>query len=1315
MSMNEQGTHAVIAGREIFKTVRVDEGSCTEDVNIRFAIRAHEASTSTNPTANTRPRDAVEIHDVAWAKGQYSNFLAAASYNGPIILYDLARLGIEVARLFDHRRQVHRVTFNPHAGHMMLSASQDGTVRLWDLRDCQRNVSTFKSHFSIPGQNDGIRDVKWSPTNGTEFALGTDSGWIQKWDLTNPKAAKVKIAAHSVMCSTIDWHPDGKHLLSASADKSVKVWNLAIEGRRQKAAYEIKTPYPLRNARWRPPCQSSLPRDHGARQCTQLVTSYEKDYPLVHIWDLRRPMLPFRELECYDTAPTDLLWHSQDLLWTVGREGTFLQSDITYAPKVIEKRNGQACAISPLGEINHITQRRSTRPRPILHRDDSNSFVGSADFATGKLDQTVIERMARGSADDSLDETFLSAHRSTHKRSASVKESKSLTNTPPATDQMSDRTLRLDAILSKRKSSRPSQAAARGLLPGAPNALLITYFAQKYKTRPFPQPPSVDDMLGINGVFEHNAKHAQLASMYRAAQSWRIVGEIVTKDLGRRAAGARKRRIENRNQVKVPNIGDSPILERARKNFIAEKERGSKPGTPRARPSLITDAIQSTSNVPTPLARPTMSISEPSPHNVDSLLPDDLDHDGSLALPPSMLSPLSYRTAKTTHHHSPPDTLVGSGSESRDDEHIAGRAIVPRHWRAQQKEPLTLEPHYGNGVDPAPPRLLKHNSEESFGMFPSLVSSRHASLPDSLESSKSQLMNVVHENLMSSSNEESLHFDGETTPDIETNNPSGLNIRTESHRSESLASEISPPLVEIAKAASNEKTNSPEVGRNDVKRDVFREMQTLARNNQESFSSESEALSSQKDSTHVPETKDLEASGTIVQETTNKTTRSRKSTFTKPPALQHFAASAPAVFANASHPDHNDDFLPSDFFATEDDSTIDQTNPFTLITLLQKLLTYHTTTLSDAQGASYLLLLLTPLLPQTHPLSDTETDVTLSHYTDHLSSTHNHDDETVFAILASRFEPLIKSGLQPLWAESILSTYHTQLLSLGLLNEAAYLARLSYPTYPAVYEQGMKDVGISTRCGGCKKPIVNPKNRRWCESCERRQRTCGVCWSVRSPFELAPSSSSSSASGAAKHRKIRRGQGREVNGNNNDGGGGDGETDVEAYGGTAAPVLYSTCLKCNHATHTACLGKWHRDNAPAMTIGFGIPCPTAGCLCDCVAPSPSSTPSATAAATAAGKSTPTSAKSGGAAAGVGGADRSGGKVGPAAAGLISTPTGKRVSLSERDGSSSSSSVGAPRRRSSRGTGISSRVTDDDWTVNDSKAVGSVRRSLGKVG
>ena len=1197
LSINESGTHALIAGRQIFKTIRVDGDSCAEDANIRAAIRTYNASVGDSGT-NLMPKEAVDIHNVAWAKGTTGNYIAAATYNGPIILYDLNRLGIEMARLFDHRRQVHRVTFNPHAGHYMLSASQDGTVRMWDIRDCQRSVTTFTSQRATPGQADGIRDVKWSPTNGTEFALGTDGGWIQKWDTQMMRTAKVKIAGHATACSTIDWHPDGKHLLSAGADKAVRVWNVYSEGRRQKPLHEIRVPHPLRNARWRPAFHSLLHGDSGVRQCTQLVTSYDKDYPLLHIWDLRRPHLPFRELECYNTAPTDLLWHSQDLLWTVGREGVFTQSDVSYATKTIDKRNVQAFALSPHGELNVITQTRRPKPelprpppaerfeKPKRHQTDSSLLGGPT------------SRRVRSAVDDTLDDNFLSVSLKINKRkTAPTHESRSLAETPPSAIEImgKGRTLALDSKMERFRPLRPVQMAARGLLPGPTNSMLVAYFAHKYKLRPYLYPPSVESLTNIHQVFDQNGGYAKLASMYRLSQSWRIVGQMISKDMRQRAEDNRRSRLK-RGMVTVTDHDSvrDEISAMIKELTAASMTRASNPPTPLALPVHKSENLQvpsqGGSNTATPRAIPSDSYGGASRlASRLSALPD-IERENLVQLPPLVIEPDASR-AMSLGYQPDFDQATRFGRVDREDNQRF-------NWQPKIRQPLSLEVTSPRDLQ-TPPRLMKHDSDDSFMAFP-LSSSRAPSLPDSTSSSHTQLMSMVAENLDKAESEQ-LPFRKAPAPIYDQNShmEHRLSLIENGYQQDESAQFVPQVKSTTNKDRSDHSTHSPIAvpERPKSRSDMSRDMQALALNNQESFTSDTDLNpNSQKDDTgfNDGDSNKTRDAGEASKQNMGLKPLPAHINENRDPLKRHKSEYDPRFGAFLKSGEHspayvNKEFIAEDFLTgpntMQSESKVDPL--FTLSAMINELIKYHTYNLSDSQSLTALLLLLHPLLPPTSPLPRPVTQAVLSVHADHLAMLH-FSEASISAILHSSTAQLILSGLNPLQLESILQTYHEQLLSLSLPINATLLRRLSYPVFPAVYDSALKENQLSFLCSSCRKPLSSSPSQTECDSCRARPVPCPVCNMQESPFPLGaagPLKKASKSSKSALHRNPTL------------------ESQTQTSSSSPAeerdahrprpPSLYTSCLACNHAAHAACRVAWHEVDGG---------CPVAGCVCLCLAP-----------------------------------------------------------------------------------------------------------------
>lgn len=1123
ISINESGTHAVIAGKELFKTLRFEDANWVEEFNLRTAIR------STPTLASGKPRHiySIDIADVAWAKGDSGDYIAAATSSGKIILYDLGHAGLQAAQLHEHFRQVHNVTFNPHRGNLLLSGSQDGTVRLWDVRDVRSQANAIGSKRTFSGQSGGVRDVKWSPTEGCDFAFGTDNGEIQRWDIRNLKAAKVRIPAHSLTCNTIDWHPDGKHILSAGADKTVRVFDVSTS-RPRKAAWEIKTPHPVMLARWRPPCRSTMLHDNGAQQCTQIVTAYDREHPVMHVWDFRRPLLPFRELQPYASSPTDMLWHSQDLLWTVGREGTVLQTDIQHTPKVIDRCNLQAFGISPLGELSFVAQTRRQRRIPKTQQIPSLTPKTSHSPSTSPGSDYGL---SRSWMDDSLDRSFLDVLPTKRHTRASSNSRAHAASVASTLNQNQSVIIKLDNILLHRKSFRPEQKACRGLLPGHNNHRYISYMAELLKMSIPPVSSDEEYRNLICETFKANADLALSIGFWPLSQSYKIIGLMSDNHLRDRNALKRQRASE-----KVPVQADTRLkrvsadMEKLAISLAAQQLRSPahSPGSLHPVSSLAQQLAvpESTSNVPTPLARPsTTGNAHGSYHNVNLL---EFDKDDKLALPPSVASAQTSPPLQAIERTNAKERklTISNLTDLVNNQSIADaaeRQAMVKRWSRQSKGPPNLDLVDVKGVSIPPAKLEKHDSAESFQFLEDSGGSRGPSFPASLESSGSDEGRMVAErpsrrpphpaisypasvNDDNSTTHQSMFFEGSGT----LGNSGITTMEHAGHTSKSTSKENledhwndEPVATDFAMTASEDSN--------------IRKQRVAAL----------DIVSSPKHGDHKAPNP---------HETDYRTIPDRI-----PPQEPRYPPQNRIVeqIASRHQLQGNGAFDEADIDIEEEKAV------WTLIEMLQQLLKHYTVNLPYPQAASTLILLLGPILPRTHPLPVEEINQTISGYVDYFLQNLGWSPEDVPSLIKLCYEQPIKAGLQPLHVESILSTYHEQLLSHRLFNEAAELRRLAYPAYPAVYEDFVKENTIHLRCGHCSKPMLTDVKGLHCESCRKAQEACSFCWEPKSPY--------------GKRSNLR-----------------------------------SACLVCGHGGHAECMEEWF------MAVR-GEGCCTAGCLCDCVA------------------------------------------------------------------------------------------------------------------
>ncbi|KAJ3170447.1 WD repeat-containing protein 24 [Geranomyces variabilis] len=321
---------AVVAGREVLKIVAVYATDVKEVLNLRAG-----AKVSTN----------FAIQDVKWGNSFAKSTVATAASNGAVIIWDLNRPNVHKLEriLTEHTRAVNRISFHPTEPVLLLSASQDGSMRLWDLRAKSIARNAFE------GRAESVRDVQFSPTNPYEFVAGFENGNIQKWDIRFPNQHERKWNGHNGLALTIDWHPDGRLVASGGRDRLVKVWDMKSESR--LPLYTIQTIAPVARVSWRPGHDGQL------ASCS-LATDYS-----IHLWDLSRPYIASKTLEAHDSVTTGFLWRDANTLWSCSKDRSFARHDMRlHAFRPMDYLNTSAVAWNVDGELTFAIDERNTLP-----------------------------------------------------------------------------------------------------------------------------------------------------------------------------------------------------------------------------------------------------------------------------------------------------------------------------------------------------------------------------------------------------------------------------------------------------------------------------------------------------------------------------------------------------------------------------------------------------------------------------------------------------------------------------------------------------------------------------------------------------------------------------------------------------------------------------------------------------------------------------------------------------------------------------------------------------------------------------------------
>lgn len=156
------------------------------------------------------------IWGLAWSPMPDDLMLASASQDGSVRLWDMETL-TQIAQLGNS--WAFCVDWSPD-GKQLATGTYDGKVQIWEVSS-QQLLSTWKSGSYSP-----IISIVWSP-DGKSIASGELKGEINLWDVqTGEKIQTIK--GYTKARSDINglaWSPDGNALASAHQDGKIRLWD----------------------------------------------------------------------------------------------------------------------------------------------------------------------------------------------------------------------------------------------------------------------------------------------------------------------------------------------------------------------------------------------------------------------------------------------------------------------------------------------------------------------------------------------------------------------------------------------------------------------------------------------------------------------------------------------------------------------------------------------------------------------------------------------------------------------------------------------------------------------------------------------------------------------------------------------------------------------------------------------------------------------------------------------------------------------------------------------------------------------------------
>jgi len=327
LSLCNDNNRVVVAGRSLLKIFSFNDKNKTfvEQLNLQGGRREQGMNMSSAA--------------VSWNK-QDSSLIATGATNGAVLAWDLNIAGRnkQLSVFNEHSRSINTICFHPLQTNLLLSGSAEPNIKMVDVRK-KLCSSVFET------KSDGVRDIRCNPHDSSKFAVGTECGLIQLWDMRNPSKFMNSIIAHKGPIFCMDWHPDPTRstIVTGGRDKTLKVWNVSYGS--SERLCEIRSMYPCGHVKWRPGHPNQMAE-----------SSFNLGFN-IRIWDIQRCHVPYAEFDLSSlwkpSNTTGMGWSQSDssILYSVSKNGLLALNHISEADFGVDQFKASGLAINNRGWI----------------------------------------------------------------------------------------------------------------------------------------------------------------------------------------------------------------------------------------------------------------------------------------------------------------------------------------------------------------------------------------------------------------------------------------------------------------------------------------------------------------------------------------------------------------------------------------------------------------------------------------------------------------------------------------------------------------------------------------------------------------------------------------------------------------------------------------------------------------------------------------------------------------------------------------------------------------------------------------------------
>eukprot|EP00096_Caligus_rogercresseyi_P010970 TRINITY_DN416_c0_g2_i2.p1 TRINITY_DN416_c0_g2~~TRINITY_DN416_c0_g2_i2.p1 ORF type:complete len:809 (-),score=243.81 TRINITY_DN416_c0_g2_i2:551-2977(-) len=115
-------------------------------------------------------------------------------------------------------------SWDPFDDHRLIVACDDGYLRLWNIPEGGLRQPVNEPEFLFPAHNDKVQIVKFHPLASDIVVTASFNRSLRVWDLSDHSTHQFELEGHGDQLFSVEWSPCGKFLATLCKDKKIRIY-----------------------------------------------------------------------------------------------------------------------------------------------------------------------------------------------------------------------------------------------------------------------------------------------------------------------------------------------------------------------------------------------------------------------------------------------------------------------------------------------------------------------------------------------------------------------------------------------------------------------------------------------------------------------------------------------------------------------------------------------------------------------------------------------------------------------------------------------------------------------------------------------------------------------------------------------------------------------------------------------------------------------------------------------------------------------------------------------------------------------------------